>query len=140
MRSFDQPLHIGLAALLVGGVVLFDAASDRLWAARNKGKGFQDAVAAARQQREAAAPQAAAATGSGGGGGGGSSGGGGGSSGGSGGGGRVAAVDVTGGRPPPRSAWLDGMRGRDVGRDTDVDRGGVLRASPPGQMRGHAGQ
>lgn len=45
MRSLDQPLHIGLAVLLVGGVILFDAAHNVVWESRNKGVG--DGVRAA---------------------------------------------------------------------------------------------
>lgn len=37
MKSFDQPLHVGLAVLLLGGVVALDYAHNTLWEARNKG-------------------------------------------------------------------------------------------------------
>lgn len=47
MRSFDQPLHVGLALLLVGGVVLFDAVSNVAWEARNKGVSGEGARGAA---------------------------------------------------------------------------------------------
>ncbi|GBF93813.1 hypothetical protein Rsub_06145 [Raphidocelis subcapitata] len=137
MRSFDQPLHFGFLGLLLGGVILFDAAHDRIWAARNKGKRFEDVQAAVQQRR--AGPEASSSGDSGGGGG--SGGGGRGSEGapssGSGGGvgdGEAAAL---------RSVWLDSMRGREVrgaapaAPAADVDRGGVLRASPAGQMTGH---
>jgi hypothetical protein len=37
VRSFDQPLHVGLAFLLVAGVMAFDAAHNVVWRTRNKG-------------------------------------------------------------------------------------------------------
>jgi hypothetical protein len=141
VRSLDTPLHVGLAVLVVGGVFLFDFAHERLWAVRNRGKGFEDAVAAAKQQRAAAQRGASPGPrdGDSGGGRSGSIGRGGaamaGAGAGAGGCGAGGGADMGG----PRSVWLDGMRGRDVGREAGVDKGVPLRASPAGQMRGHPG-
>jgi curved DNA-binding protein CbpA len=54
-RSFGHSLHISLAVMLVGGAVMFEYSHSALWAARNKGKSFEEVQAAVRARRQAAA-------------------------------------------------------------------------------------
>lgn len=58
-RNFGQTLHISLAVLLVGGGLAFEYSHSALWAARNKGKSFEEVQAAVRARKNQAASAAA---------------------------------------------------------------------------------
>lgn len=97
-RSFGHTLHVSLAVLLIGGGVMFEFSHSALWAARNKGKSFEEIQAAVQARKQAAANSSLSSSANGT-------------------GAENSAVEQqqeTAGVYHIRSSWADGMRGRFV--------------------------